>query len=305
MKSLSSQPLVSVVIPCYNHDKFVQNCIQSVIDQTYENIELIIIDDGSKDGSVEKIREMVDICEQRFARFEFRHRANIGLSETLNEALEWCEGNFISPIASDDMMLPNKSKQQVEYLQKNNECAGVFGEVNLISSKLIKNKRIEVVKKYYFNDIFLHNHNLPTATQMLKLDKVREVGGYKSGILLEDWYMNLKLTESGNSLDYMPQYFAKYRRHENNISSKHDLMHQGRLSIIDLYKTNSLYLHAKSKAYLVTANSLQLSDKRRSLKYFSASLRLSPSNIKSKSILKYLTKSILSYDFLKTHYGES
>ena len=53
--SQESQPLVSIVIPCYNHEGFVQDCIRSVIDQTYQNIELIIIDDGSKDNSVEKI----------------------------------------------------------------------------------------------------------------------------------------------------------------------------------------------------------------------------------------------------------
>ena len=92
----NNQPLVSVVIPCYNHEQFVQDSIQSVIDQTYRNIELIIIDDGSKDGSVEKIQEMVDICEQRFTRFEFRSRPNKGLSSTLNEALEWCKGKYFS-----------------------------------------------------------------------------------------------------------------------------------------------------------------------------------------------------------------
>ena len=97
----SNQPLVSVVIPCYNHESFVQDSIQSVIDQTYQNIELIIIDDGSKDGSVEKIKEMIPACQERFIRFEFRHRPNKGLSATLNEALEWCEGEFFSPLASD------------------------------------------------------------------------------------------------------------------------------------------------------------------------------------------------------------
>ena len=61
----NNQPLVSVVIPCYNHEQFVRDSIQSVIDQTYQNIELIIIDDGSKDSSVEIIKKMLSACEQR------------------------------------------------------------------------------------------------------------------------------------------------------------------------------------------------------------------------------------------------
>ncbi|EPK1752121.1 glycosyltransferase family 2 protein, partial [Acinetobacter baumannii] len=94
-------PLVSIVIPCYNHVDYVQDCIQSIIDQTYQNIELIIIDDGSKDESVLKINEMLKKCENRFSRFEFRHRPNKGLSATLNEALEWCQGEYFATLASD------------------------------------------------------------------------------------------------------------------------------------------------------------------------------------------------------------
>lgn len=85
------QPLVSIVIPCYNHEKYVQESIQSVIEQDYDNIELIIIDDGSSDNSVTKIKEMIQVCQKRFKRFEFRHRPNKGLCATLNEALAWCE----------------------------------------------------------------------------------------------------------------------------------------------------------------------------------------------------------------------
>ena len=108
----SNQPLVSVAIPCYNHERFVQDSIQSIIDQTYQNIELIIIDDGSRDGSVEKIKEMIPACQERFVRFEFRHRPNKGLSATLNEALEWCEGKYFSALASDDIVLKNKIDKQ-------------------------------------------------------------------------------------------------------------------------------------------------------------------------------------------------
>ena len=300
----SSQPLVSVVIPCYNHEQFVQDSIQSVIDQTYKNIELIIIDDGSRDVSVEKIQEMLEACKERFVRFEFRHRANIGLSATLNEALEWCEGEFYSPIASDDIMMPRKTRTQVEYLQRNSGCVGVYGEIELINSVSSKVKKIGNLHKYYFSEIFLHNHNLPTPTQMLRLDKVIQTGGYKNNILLEDWYINLKLTQNGESLDYIPVCLAKYRRHKDNLSSKNDLIHKGRLDVLKLYKDNQLYLQAKSKCYLVTANSLQLSNKRKSLAYFYKSVKTYPLSLKSKNVFKYIIKSAFSYDYLKKYYGE-
>src|SRR5690606_4797225 len=159
------KPLVSVVIPCYNHAKFVKETIQSIIDQDYENIELIIIDDGSKDNSVEVIEEMVPACHKRFKRFEFRHRPNRGLCATLNEALEWCTGEYLSCIASDDIMMPYKTSVQVEYLLENPASIGVFGRVELLNTqtgmKAMAIKVIRKVVKYNFDDILLHKHRLP------------------------------------------------------------------------------------------------------------------------------------------------
>ncbi|MCD6061882.1 MAG: glycosyl transferase family 2, partial [Moraxellaceae bacterium] len=114
----TSLPLVSVALPCYNHERYVQQCIQSIIDQDYPNLELILIDDGSRDGSVEKMRAMLPACEARFTRFEFRARPNVGLAATLNEMLEWCQGEYFSAVASDDAMLPHKTRLEVDYLQR-------------------------------------------------------------------------------------------------------------------------------------------------------------------------------------------
>lgn len=298
----SNKPLVSIVIPCYNHEDYVKDCIKSIISQTYKNIELIIIDDGSSDNSVKRIQELINECQKRFIRFEFRTRPNKGLSATLNEALEWCKGKYFSPIASDDLMLPQKTEIQVDYLENNLQCVGVFGEIHIKSNnpRIIK---LKAFKEYAFNDIFLHNHHLPTATQMLRKESIEITGGYNSKILLEDWYMNLKLTENGDTLHYIPQYLAQYRRHNNNISSKTELLHDGRLDILSKYKNHPLYTQAKSKAYLVTANSLQLTNKKASLKYFIQYLELSPKNIITKFSFKYLLKFFIPYKFLKIHFG--
>lgn len=240
-------PLVSVVIPCYNHENFVQDCIQSVIDQSYENIELIIIDDGSKDNSVIKIQEMVELCRQRFFRFEFRHRPNEGLSSTLNEALDWCQGDYYSAIASDDMMLKDKTKNQIQFMEKNKNIVAVFGGVKLIDeNNLVIGDVLKKEKKYCFKEIIMHEHKLPAPTQMIRMGSLKNVGGYNSDILIEDWYMWIKLSELGD-LFYMNKLFCLYRQHENNISKKIKIIQNGRLDVLSHFKDSIYYQKAFKK----------------------------------------------------------
>lgn len=240
------QPLVSVVIPCYNHENFVQDCIQSVIDQTYKNIELIIIDDGSKDNSVFKIQEMLEKCENRFVHFEFRHRENKGLSATLNEALEWCKGEYYSAIASDDILLKDKIENQINlFLDNNEKVVAVFGNVHFIdeSNKIIGSSKITENIIYKFNQVIMHEHWLYAPTQLLKTKAVRDVGGYKSGMLIEDWYMWLKLSKNGNIL-VVPNFFGKYRQHDNNTIKHLEKMQKGRFEVLSYFTEEKLYKDA-------------------------------------------------------------
>lgn len=241
------QPLVSIVIPCYNHETFVQDCIQSVIDQNYENIELIIIDDGSKDSSVEIIQKMIPACKQRFTRFEFRQRPNKGLSATLNEALEWCEGEYYSAIASDDLMLKDKTEIQVRFLEKNKEIIAVFSGIKLIDeNNIVIGELLRDSQRYNFKKIIMHEHDLPAPTQMIRMNSLKNIGGYNSNILIEDWYMWIKLSELGD-LFYMKKILCLYRRHNSNISSNLLIMQQGRLQVLDEFKSSKYYNRACKK----------------------------------------------------------
>lgn len=242
---MNDQPLVSVVIPCYNHEQFVQDCIQSVIDQTYQNIELIIIDDGSSDRSVEKIQEMVDSCKQRFNNFEFRHRPNKGLSTTLNEALGWCTGDYISPIASDDLMLPSKVKRQVELLQENQEMVAIFGAVQLVNNLNIVIGEIRQKNKIFeFNDLIYTDRFLPAPTQMIRLDALRTVGGFVEGMIIDDWYIYLKLLEAGNKIQYIDEIFCSYRTHDGNTFSNPYKMSIGRLQVLNEFSEHENFKKA-------------------------------------------------------------
>lgn len=240
-----SQPLVSVVVACYNHADFVQSCIQSVIEQTYQNIELIIIDDGSQDTSVEKIQEMVLACEKRFTRFEFRYRSNKGLTATLNEALLWCKGNFISPFASDDLMLEKKIERQVEILQKRQDMVAVFGAVQLINNENIKIGEIRQPNKIFeFNDLIYTDRFLPAPTQMIRLEDLRAVGGFVEGMIIEDWYIYLKLLETGKQIIYIDELFCSYRTHDGNTSSNPYKMSLGRLQVLNEFSKHDAFKKA-------------------------------------------------------------
>lgn len=242
----SSQPLVSVVIACYNHEQFVQDAIQSVIDQIYNNIELIIIDDGSKDSSVAKIKEMIELCKRRFTRFEFRSRANIGLSATLNEALEWCQGKYYSPFASDDEMLPNKTAYQVNYLEKNKEVIAVFGAVELIDCE---GNRIGAIspsnRRLSFKNIILSNYTIMAPTQMIRTEVIKGLGEnpYPSHIKIEDWYMWLKLAEIG-TLKNIPNELVRYRIHDNNTMRNIESINNAKKYVLKEFSNNYFYQRA-------------------------------------------------------------
>ena len=249
---MQNSALVSVIIPCYNHENFVQDCIQSIINQDYQNIELIIIDDGSKDNSVQKIEEMVPLCKERFTRFEFRHRPNKGLCRTLNEALEWVRGEYLSTVASDDIWVKEKTTLQAQYLDNNPDSVAVFGNITLIDeyNNIIQEYKMPF-KRHRFEDIFLHRFYIPTPTNMARTKDIKKTGGYNPNFIIEDWYMWLKLAESGKFLDCLPETLAYYRRHDDNLSSKAILMHKGRLEIAQEFSNHKKYKRALKNIYYI------------------------------------------------------
>lgn len=235
-------PLVSVIIPCYNHEKYIEDSIQSIIEQTYLNIELIIIDDGSKDKSVEKIQAILPACKQRFEHVYFATRPNKGLCATLNEALILCHGKYVSIIASDDIMLAHKTQLQVDYLEKNRNVAGVFGGIELIDkSGQIIGERISNQHEYSLKEVMLSQHDLPALTQMYRLNCIKDIGGYDESVKIEDWYMLLKLLKSNNKLIYIPEKVAKYRLHDDNFSKNNLNMAIEMKKVLEIYKNEQIY----------------------------------------------------------------
>ncbi|MBY0499341.1 MAG: glycosyltransferase family 2 protein [Nitrosomonas sp.] len=120
-------------MPCYNHQEYIQEAIYGVINQTYANIELIILNDGSKDGSHEKILELEDICKARFTHFHYINKLNEGVAATLNRGLILSSGVYIATCSSDDRYVANYIEAAVnEFAQLDDSFAMLTGNANFI-----------------------------------------------------------------------------------------------------------------------------------------------------------------------------
>ena len=112
-------PRVSVVMPAYNHERFVAAAVDSVLDQTYQDLELIVIDDGSTDATGEIVRAYSD------PRIRYYHQQNQDAGNSLNRGMSLSDGYYISIINSDDVYAPDRLRRLVELqLQTSAECIG-------------------------------------------------------------------------------------------------------------------------------------------------------------------------------------
>lgn len=244
MENKNYLPLVSVCIPAYNHEKYIAETIESVINQDYMNLELIIINDGSKDKTDEVIKKYEQKCQKRFVRFEYRNRENKGLSATLNEMVQWSKGKYFTACASDDMFLSTKVSLLVNSLEKFSEDYAVaFGNAIFIDDNsneiyidvntgglsrqeegtkffldfqvLQRNCDLKIGKNFGSYETLLIGNYLPAMSFLIKLDKIKEVGAWTSGNTIEDWEMWLKLSKN-YKFAYIDEPVALYRWHENN-----------------------------------------------------------------------------------------
>lgn len=107
---MSSSPLISVVIPMYNTDLYIKQTVDSVLSQTYGNLEVIIVDDGSTDNSAKIVKELM----QKDSRIKYISQPNLGVSATRNNAIEHSQGEFVAFLDSDDLWLPTKLEKQIK-----------------------------------------------------------------------------------------------------------------------------------------------------------------------------------------------
>ena len=235
-------PLVTVVIASYNHAPYIEACILSVLRQTYRNFELLVVDDGSKDNSVERIQRL-----QAEYAFDFQIQENQGLTHTLNAAIARAKGSLIVPFGSDDIMLPERLAKQVAYMDGKPEVGICAGNIELIdaSGELFPEKRQRrdvPFRRLNFEDVFMERKPYPPApTLMFRKEALMKVGGFDPEIRLEDLLIELKITHAGYYIDCLGEVLARYRKHGSNSYKNHRFMIDSILRTYALFRQHSQY----------------------------------------------------------------
>ncbi|GLO52016.1 alpha-1,3-rhamnosyltransferase WapR [Pseudomonas putida] len=216
--AVTDTPLVTVIIASYNHARYIEASITSVINQTYKNIELLVIDDGSKDDSPAVLKRL-----QEQYGFDLRLQANQGLARTLNDAIARAKGNLIVPFGSDDIMLPHRIATQVEYMNGKPEvgiCSANIETIDqdgkVMGAREQRNRNLPF-RRLDFDDLFLDRKPGPmAATLMLRREALEKVGGFNADIRLEDVYIELSIARAGYFIDVLGEVLAQYRDHPTN-----------------------------------------------------------------------------------------
>ena len=210
-------PLVTVIVPSYQHAAFVEQSIRSVWNQTYSATELIVVDDCSTDGSWELLTALSK--EQAFTLL--RNERNLGLNATLERGLALARGEFVSILASDDVILPYKLERQVAYLQETGKDAvyanaevldldGTYRPVDLgdVSERF---RRATILPHVYCDDTRspLLQSALIRRRVMLELSPIRNQ--FES----DDWVMLIKMLERYD-VGFLDEVVFVYRQHEAN-----------------------------------------------------------------------------------------
>ncbi len=249
----SERPLVSVIIASYNHAPYIEASIRSVIEQTYPNVELLVIDDGSSDGSVDVISRL-----QSEYGFTFEIQENIGLSRTLNAAIARSRGDLIVPFGSDDIMQAQRLAVQVDYICDKPEvgiCAAnidfIDGNGNRLPDKEQKQRHLPF-RRLEFDDLFLDRKPGPqAATLMFRKEALEAVGGFNPDIRLEDVYICLSILKAGYFIDILPDVLADYRKHESNTYKHLGFMVENMLKTYSLFEQHPEYERVRMK-YVVS-----------------------------------------------------
>ncbi len=211
----SSSPKVSILLPIYNAERFVEAALRSMMTQTYQDWEMICVNDGSRDTS----GAIADRLANEDSRIRVVHQTNCGLVRSLNRGIDMVRGPYVARMDADDIAMPDRLAQQVAYLDSQSQCVAVGGAILKIDvdSDPLGIDRLPQQHMDIERALLERRTGLFHPTTMLRTDALRSVGGYRPQYeMVEDHDLWLRLAERGQ-LANLSSVVLCYRLHAGSI----------------------------------------------------------------------------------------
>ena len=214
---MSPPPKVSVIIPSYNGERFIAETVNSVLGQTLRDLELVVVEDGSTDGTRAILRDLA----KRDARLRVIEKDNEGLIRTLNRGIAEARGEYIARIDHDDVARPTRLERQAGFLDGNPDYIGVGCLIQVMradGSHVGKTRIRREVLQHKPGAFPPKQQWLYGPTPMFRADMLRKAGGYRDKFLAsEDRDLCWRIGALGK-LERLPEVLVNYRYHESNMS---------------------------------------------------------------------------------------
>lgn len=216
-------PKISVIIPTYNRESSIKKAIESVLNQTFSDFELIIVDDGSTDSTKEIISEF--LLKDKRVRYFYQSNSG-GPSKPKNTAFKHCAGSYIAYLDSDDQWLSEKLKKQYNLMRESPENTGLVACHAFVVGENDKEKGIRKVKSSgSLEELLTKEGAFPFSSSsiMVKREVIERVGGFDENLRIgEDLDFYMRIAEGEYSLSFVDEPLFKYFVHSLNISGNLD-----------------------------------------------------------------------------------
>ena len=210
------EPLISVILPVYNAELYLSEAVDSILNQTVNDFELILIDDGSTDGSL----SIAQAYAKQDERVVLISQPNMGLVETLNKGISLAKGRYIARMDADDISLENRFEEQVKLLEEGYDLCGCHFHLVTESGKL--NNSLVVSTDSEFQSViltravpFAHGSVMMRKSFLLENDLEYCLGEYSSA---EDYYLWINCFKHGAKIGNVDKYLFLYRDFELSLS---------------------------------------------------------------------------------------
>lgn len=231
-------PLISIIIPIYNVCEYLEKCLDSVINQTYNNLEIILVDDGSSDGS-EKICDKYALKDNRI---KVIHKENGGVASARNEGVKHSTGAYIGWIDSDDFACPNMFERLYQLSQENDADIVVCGNyVNEINENDNKSEIYTKKAKDIMPDVLLDNITSHLWNKLFKRELFNDIV-FPNISVAEDVAVVHKIFEKADNVTFTNEkLYLYFRRRSNNLTNNYKLMAENRICRAEQFIDRSTY----------------------------------------------------------------